>query len=333
LIKILIDQDDYHQVPFKNEDELEKVVVKEYTRIFGPFGPNSFYFNIKKRLQHKPGDIITIPDGYLLRVDEEATITIIENELSTHDPINHIFQHFPKYDSVFTEVGKYQLKKVLLEYLKKYPKENKLLKQLVKNSYYRSVDELLEEAIIENELQFAVIIDDKNDELERVLRRWNTEIILIKKFKHKNEMIYHIDDNSESEALPLFSKTKKTRLGKSDDIDTIVCATQEQESLNRLFLNEHRWFAVRIGSKMKDKIKYLAMYESAPISEINYIGEVKKIKPYRNSVKSEIVLSGPPKKIGPITLTKKNPHLAPQSHKYTIKKWIDEAETLEDIFG
>jgi len=83
---------------------------------------------------------------------------------------------------------------------------------------------------------------------------------------------------------------------------------------------------------MKDKIKYLAMYESAPISAIKYIGEVKKIKPYKNTVYSEIVLSGPPKKIKPITISKKNPHLAPQSHKYTIKSWIDQAETLDDIF-
>jgi len=113
LVKILIGKNDYLQVPFKNEDELEKVVVKEYTRIFGS---NSFYFDIKKRLQHKPGDIITIPDGYLLRFGNKPTMTIVENELSIHDPISHIFQHFPKYDSVFTEVGKYQLKKILLDF-------------------------------------------------------------------------------------------------------------------------------------------------------------------------------------------------------------------------
>lgn len=329
MVKILIDQDDYQQVPFKNEDELEKVVVKEYTRIFGP---NSFYFDTKRRLQHKPGDIITIPDGYLLRIDKESTMTIIENELSTHDPINHIFQHFPKYDSVFTEVGKYQLKKVLLDYLKKYPTENKILEQLMKISQYRNVDELLEKAIVENELQFAVIIDDKNEELERVLRRWDTEIILIKKFKHKNEIIYHIDDNSASEELPQLSKTKKARLGKSDEIDTIVCAAQ-QEGFNRVFLKEHRWFQVRINPNMIPKIKYLAMYESSPISEIKYIGDVKEIKPYKNSGYYEIVLVDKPKKIPAIKLSKKNPHLAPQSHKYTLRKWIDEAETLEDIFG
>jgi len=329
LVKILIDKNDYQQVPFKNEDEIENVVVKEYTRIFGS---NSFYFDTKKRLQHKPGDIITIPDGYLLRIDKESTMTIIENELSTHDPINHIFQHFPKYDSVFTEVGKYQLKKILLEYLKKYPKENEKLQQLMKISHYRNVDELLEKAIVENELQFAVIIDDKNEELERVLRRWNTEIILIKKFKHKNDIIYHIDDNLASEELPQFSTTKKTRLGKSDEIDTIVCAAQ-QEGFNRVFLKEHRWFQVRINPNMIPKIKYLAMYESSPISEINYIGDVKEIKPYKNSGYYEIVLVGKPKKIPAIKLSKKNPHLAPQSHKYTLRKWIDEAKTLEDIFG
>jgi len=329
LVKVLFGKKDYVLTPFKTEAELESIVVKEYQRIFGS---NSFYFDIKRRLQHQSGDIITIPDGYLLRFGSKPTMTIVENELSTHDPIDHIFQHFPKYDSVFTTVGKYQLTRILLDYLKEYPTESKKLNRLMKQSPYRSVDELLEVAVMENELQFAVVIDEQDDELERVLRRWNAEIILLKKFMHKNSVIYYIDDNLELEEIQSVSTTKKPRLGKSPDIDTIVCAAKP-EGFNQVFLKEHRWFEVRIGSKMKDKIKYLAMYESSPISEIKYIGEVKEIKPYKNTANSEIVLSGPPKKIKPITLTKKNPHLAPQSHKYTLKSWIDQAETLEDIFG
>jgi len=125
---------------------------------------------------------------------------------------------------------------------------------------------------------------------------------------------------------------KNTRLGKSSEIDTIVCACSDPESFEQLFLKEHRWHKIRISPKMKDKIKYLAMYESAPVSEIRYIGKVKEINPFENSDYSEIILSGEPQKINPIKLPEENTKIAPQSHKYTTKSRIDKASTLEDIF-
>jgi len=117
----------------------------------------------------------------------------------------------------------------------------------------------------------------------------------------------------------------------SPKIDTIVCAAKP-EGFKNVFLKEDRWYKVRISRKMKNKIKYLAMYESYPISAIRYIGEVKTIKPYKNSDYSEIVLKGKAQKIKPITLSKENPYLAPRSIKYTRKKWIEEAKTLDDVF-
>lgn len=125
---------------------------------------------------------------------------------------------------------------------------------------------------------------------------------------------------------------KNTRLGKSSEIDTIVCSCSDPNSIEQLFLKEHRWHKIPIGRKMKDKIKYLAMYEAAPVSEIRYIGEVKEIKPFENSDYSEIILSGKPERIKPIKLPEKNPNIAPQHHKYTTKSRIDKANTLEDIF-
>lgn len=76
------------------------------------------------------------------------------------------------------------------------------------------------------------------------------------------------------------------------------------------------------------------MYETKPISAIRYVGKVKEIKPYKNTGKYEVILDGEPEKIKkPIKLPEKNPNLAPQSPKYTLRSLIDKASTLEDIFG
>jgi uncharacterized protein with ParB-like and HNH nuclease domain len=134
-----------------------------------------------------------------------------------------------------------------------------------------------------------------------------------------------------SEDLKLLSQ-KNTRLGKSSEIDTIVCACSNPEDIEQVFFKEQHWHKIRIGADMKDRIKYIAIYESAPISAITCIGKVKEIKPFENSEYSELILSEKPEKINPILLPKNNPTIAPQSHKYTTKSLINRAKTLEDMF-
>ena len=135
-----------------------------------------------------------------------------------------------------------------------------------------------------------------------------------------------------SEDLNLLAK-KNTRLGKSYEIDTIVCASSDSKSLEQVFLKDQHWYKILISDKMKNKIKYIAMYESAPVSAIRYIGKIKEIIPFEDSEFSEIILSEKPERIKPIKNSEDNPHLAPQSRKYTTKSRLDTAETLEDIFG
>ena len=45
MAKILVANKDFDHVPFKNEAELEKVVVENFTKIFEE---NSYYFDLKK---------------------------------------------------------------------------------------------------------------------------------------------------------------------------------------------------------------------------------------------------------------------------------------------
>lgn len=330
MTKLLVNGKDFQLTEFNNEAELEKVVVENYQKIFGV---NSYYFDLKKGIRHKKGDLLTIPDGYLLKLGKESTMVVVENELSTHDPVNHIGLQFVKFNSALTETSRYNVKKFLIEYLKTNPAEEQKIEQLITITPYKNVSDLLDAVIMDQSVEYCIVIDDKTEELERVVNPYHPEIVVIKKFQCNNEIIYHIEgDTEQEEVFKSFKKSDKTPMRRLPEIDTLVCPARE-EGFNDVFLGEHRWFAVRIHPKRIPKIKYLAMYEVKPVSAVRYIGKVKEIKPYKNTGKYEIVLEGLPTKINPIKLSDEKHNLAPQAPKYTTKALIDKAKKLEDVFA
>lgn len=331
MTKILAGEKEFVLTSFQNEAELEKIVVANYTKIFGD---NTYYFDLKKGIKHKKGDLLTIPDGYLLRFSREPSLTIIENELSIHDVVEHIGLQFIKFNSALTDTSKYSVKKFLAEYLKENPKEETKVKQLLSETPFNNFSDLLDAVVMEQKMDFTIVIDETTEELERVVSPFHPEIIVLKKFQNSdNEIIYHVEsDSSQPEIVQEVSKSKKKGMRRLPEIDTIVCPAQE-EGFNDVFLKENRWFAIRIHPKRLPKIKYLAMYEVKPISAIRYIGEVVEIKPYKNTGKYEVVLKGPARMLEtPIKLSKEYPKLAPQASKYTVSKLFEGATKLEDIF-
>ncbi|MEL7406668.1 MAG: GIY-YIG nuclease family protein, partial [Cyanobacteria bacterium J06558_2] len=61
--------------------------------------------------------------------------------------------------------------------------------------------------------------------------------------------------------------------------DTVIVPAQ-REGFERVFLGENCWHAIRIGGGMLDQIKYIAAYQTAPISAITHVAPVDKIEPY-----------------------------------------------------
>ena len=60
------------------------------------------------------------------------------------------------------------------------------------------------------------------------------------------------------------------------EIDTIVVPARS-DGFQEQFIGENRWYAIRIHSSMKPKIHYIAVYQVAPVSEIDYLAEVADI--------------------------------------------------------
>jgi hypothetical protein len=114
-------------------------------------------------------------------------------------------------------------------------------------------------------------------------------------------------------------------------IDTIVVPAQE-EGFQEVFLGENCWYAIRIHSSMIPKIRYIAVYQVAPVSAITYLAEVASIEPWKDTQKYCVNFKEPAHKIGPIPLVSGGRVIAPRNIRYTSFARLQKASSLDDVF-
>ena len=115
------------------------------------------------------------------------------------------------------------------------------------------------------------------------------------------------------------------------EIDTIVVPARK-DGFSEVFLGENRWYAIRIHSSMIAKIKYIAVYQVAPVSAITHIASVASIEQWKVSSKYVVTFTSPAEKISPIKLIAKSIVKAPQAPRYTSKTRLDTAKSLDEAF-
>lgn len=111
--------------------------------------------------------------------------------------------------------------------------------------------------------------------------------------------------------------------------DTIIVPAQK-DGFERVFLGEDCWYAIRISGGMIDKIKYIAAYQTQPISAITHYAPVERIEPYGEGGKYKIVFSEPAKPIGPVSYGDA-PQGAMQGPRYTSFALLKDAAQLSDV--
>ena len=93
--------------------------------------------------------------------------------------------------------------------------------------------------------------------------------------------------------------------------------------------NEHCWYQVRIHTSRLDKIKYIAVYQSAPISAVTHYAPVKTIESFGDSGKYKLIFAEPATELPePIKRRKEFP---PRSPFYTTISKLKSANTLADL--
>jgi hypothetical protein len=112
--------------------------------------------------------------------------------------------------------------------------------------------------------------------------------------------------------------------------DTIIVPANE-DGFKEVFLNQDCWHAVRISGGKLNEIKYIAAYQTAPVSAITYYAEVDSIESYGDGTKYKLNFKGKAIKINPINFAgAKTGSL--QGPRYTSIDKLLKAGTWKDLF-
>lgn len=112
--------------------------------------------------------------------------------------------------------------------------------------------------------------------------------------------------------------------------DTVVVPANE-DGFNEVFLGEDAWYSIRIGSEMLSRIKYIAAYQTAPISAITHLAPVERIERIEGSGKYRLLFAEPAKEIGPIPFGDAKQG-SMQGPRYTTLDRLKKAGCLRELF-
>ena len=165
--------------------------------------------------------------------------------------------------------------------------------------------------------------------------RFPVEALVIERYRSSaGELAYHFEpflyelSAQSSAAAPEVGNTPAIDPA---EIDTIVVPARE-EGFQEVFLGENRWYEIRIHASMISRIRYIAVYQVAPVSAITYVAEVASIEPWKDTQKYCVNFKEPAHKIGPIPLVSGGRVTAPQNIRYTSFARLKHASSLDDVF-
>lgn len=123
--------------------------------------------------------------------------------------------------------------------------------------------------------------------------------------------------------------TLKTDTSKKVIKDTIIVPAQK-EGFEAVFIGEDCWYAIRISAGKINDIKYIAAYQTSPISAVTYYAEVDSIQPYGDGSKYQVNFKGKAIKLDQ-AITLDSPKYSPQAPVYTSYEKLIKAKTMKEL--
>lgn len=321
---------------FASESDLEAAIVRLQKELFGA---DRVYIDVKRKIGGKTGPK-NIPDGYLIDLNgNKPRLFVVENELASHDPLRHIAVQILQFSLSF-EAEPRAIKNILHEALQKQKEALHQCELYGSTHGFRNLDHLLETLVFETPFSALVIIDEIPENLESVLARkfqFGVEVLELARYESaKGEHAYRFepflaDLSNVDREEPILEMVRTRRAVDLSEIDTVVVPARE-DGFQETFIQENRWYAVRIHGAMRPQLKYVAAYRVAPVSAITHIAPIRNIEVWKESDKFVLNFSEPAREIGPITLVKGGNVKAPQSLRYTNKDALLKSKILDDVW-
>jgi hypothetical protein len=132
-------------------------------------------------------------------------------------------------------------------------------------------------------------------------------------------------------ATPKATTAEAAQKPHSHKLDTVIVPAQK-EGFEKCFLGENCWYAIRISGGMLDKIKYIAAYQTQPVSAITHYAPVDRIEPYGEEGKYKLIFCEKAQPIGPIPYADATLG-SMQGPRYTSFEKLKTAKKLTDIIG
>lgn len=177
---VLIDGVKYQLITPESEACLEKAIQSNCEHIFGP---DSFYFDIKKKIRSKAG-VASIPDGYVIYFTPKPRWAIIEVELASHPLYDHIIPQLSKFNRGIEDIStRRQLVDIFYGIVEKDEVLKAKLKRKIKTGeVYKFISDLVSEKPL-----IVVAIDQETEELKEALEeiKGNIKVIEFKTFQRE----------------------------------------------------------------------------------------------------------------------------------------------------
>jgi hypothetical protein len=200
----------YLPYPYKDEAELEQMVIDHYEVIFGK---NAVFFH-KQKISAYSG-IGTIPDGFVLLIDEKKWY-IVEVELSTHS-----YDHFVLQMNRFSSAMKNpNTRTKLIEAFYKEVKADSLLNHKFEAAGITELHKFLFDTLA-NDPKIIIVIDERSKKLDEVCENllFQTSILEFKTYFREDAdtvQIYFFDTLKEYEGEE--RKTEKKKIDKQGKV-------------------------------------------------------------------------------------------------------------------
>ncbi|KUG22813.1 hypothetical protein ASZ90_007396 [hydrocarbon metagenome] len=325
MARIIIGNKEYYLYDFNNEPEFEKAVIENQAYLFGK---DSVYIDVKRRIgrdNHRG-----IPDAFLIDFydTKKPQLYIVENEIASHDVYAHISEQIARF-ATSTLSSANQIRNMLIKAIENEPETKKIIEKYLPQTVFKTVTELML-FLTENNIKIVIAINEVTADLNIVLKVFKNppDVVLLQRYLCGNDISYYYEPMNEEIEEIAIEKTKKDRVV---DFDTVVCAAFEA-GFKHAYMENNAWWEIRLSQKARENLKYLAIYEKAPIAHISHYAEIDHIEPYKDTGKYKLYLKNK-KTVKPIKLGKNIKGEAPQAPRYTTLSKLLNAKTISELWS